>query len=225
MNNQTICTWDDKADCSNCSINGELACKWDKKILENFHLIIWAAIVPALFGMVIIGFMTSSWWILISYIAFFLFMFGFLEIRFLCSHCPYYAEDGKILHCLGNHGSYKFWKYRPGPMNKLEKFMMRFLIATMFFIIPLSALGYGILHISINYSEYGLITLLGMCGITAANLIASISGLNTLKRFYCPNCVNFSCPLNKVPKHIIDAYLTKNQIMKNAWEKAGWKLN
>jgi hypothetical protein len=180
--------------------------------------------VPALAGMVIIGFMTNSWWILISYVAYFLFMFGFLEIGFLCSHCPYYGEEGKILHCLGNHGSYKFWKYRPGLMNKLEKFMMRFLIATMFFIVPLSALGYGILYISINYESYGLITLLGMCGITTANLVASVAGLNTLKRFYCPNCVNFSCPLNTVPKKIADEYLDRNQIMKEAWEKSGWQI-
>ena len=225
MCNSKICTWDKNSDCVNCTIRSDLACKWDKKILTNFHLINWSAIVPAIFGMVIIGHMTNSWWILYGYIAYFPIMLGIFEIRFLCSHCPYYAEDGKILHCLGNHGSFKFWKYRPGPMNRFEKFMMRFLIATMFFIIPLSALGYGIVHISINFSEYGLITLLGMVGITATNFVASVAGLNTLKRFYCSKCVNFSCPLNTVPKHVIDSYLLRNHIMKEAWLKSGWELN
>jgi len=225
MNDNTICTWNEKADCANCNINGKLVCKWDKKILTNFHLINWSAIIPTIFGMIIIGHLTNTYWILISYIVYFLFMFGFLEIRFLCSHCPYYAEDSKILHCLGNHGSFKFWKYRPGPLNELEQFMMRFLITTMFFIVPLSALGFGIYHISINYLEYGIVPLLGMIGLTAANLVASISGLNTLKRFYCPNCVNFSCPLNEVPKNVIDKYLEKNEVMKQAWQKSGWKLN
>lgn len=225
MNGNTTCTWNEKADCSNCDINGKLACKWDKKILSNFHLINWSAIVPVVFGMIIIGNMTKTYWILASYIAYFLFMFGFLEIRFLCSHCPYYAEDGKVLHCLGNHGSFKFWKYRPGPLNKIEKFMMRFLIATVFFIIPISIFSYGILYSSINYSEYGLIPLLGLIGLMASNFVASVSGINTLKKFYCPNCVNFSCPLNEVPKNIVDGYLEKNKVMKEAWEKAGWELN
>jgi hypothetical protein len=225
MDNNTICTWDDNADCKNCSINEKLACKWDKKILTNFHLINWSSIIPAVFGMVIIGHMTNSYWILISYVAYFMIMLGVLEIRFLCSHCPYYAEDGKVLHCLGNHGSYKFWKYRPGPLNKFEKFMMRFLIATIFFIFPLSALSYGVWHIAINYSAYGIIPLLGLIGLLVSNFVASVSGINTLKRFYCPNCVNFSCPLNEVPKNVIDEYLKKNEVMKQAWEKAGWKLN
>ncbi|MBL1213748.1 MAG: hypothetical protein HND52_10365 [Ignavibacteriae bacterium] len=225
MENYTTCTWDEKSDCANCSIAGKLACKWDKKILTNFHLINWTAIVPAIFGMIIIGYITSNWWILAGYIGYFLFMFGFLEIRFLCSHCPYYAKEGKTLHCLGNHGAYKFWKYRPGPLNKLEKFMMNFLIATMFFVIPISVFGYGITYVLINYDGFGLITLLGLIGLAATNFIAANSGLNTLKRFYCPNCVNFSCPLNEVPKENVDIYLLNNPVMRKAWEDTGWKLN
>ena len=152
-------------------------------------------------------------------------MFGFLEIRFLCSHCPYYAEEGKILHCLANHGSYKFWSYRPWPLNKFEKFMMYFLIATIFYVFPLSVMGYGIGYLTVNYAEYGLIVLLGLVGITAANLISSFSFYITLKTFYCPNCVNFSCPLNTVPKPVIDEYLKKNHVMREAWEKSGWEID
>jgi hypothetical protein len=37
--------------------------------------------------------------------------------------------------------------------------------------------------------------------------------------------VNFSCPLNNVPKELVDAYLVKNLIMKEAWEASGYKLN
>ena len=71
MCNSKTCTWDENSDCINCKIQSELACKWDKKILKNFHLINWSAIVPAIFGMVIIGHMTNSWWILYGYIAYF----------------------------------------------------------------------------------------------------------------------------------------------------------
>jgi hypothetical protein len=203
INPHNICTWNEQADCENCNIQGVIACKWDKKLLIGFHGIAWPTVFTSIFGMVVVGFLTGMWWPLYSYIFYFFLMFGIFEIRFLCSHCPYYAEEGKILHCLANHGSYKFWSYHPGPMNKFEKFMMYFLIATTFFVFPLSAMGYG---------------------ITAANIVSSISFAVTLKTFYCTNCVNFSCPLNSVPKPVIDEYLKMNPVMKQAWEKSGWQI-
>jgi len=152
-------------------------------------------------------------------------MFGVLEIRFLCSHCPYYAEKSNTLHCLANHGSLKFWSYHPEPLNKFEKFMMYFLVVTIFFVFPLSIHSYGIWYLSFNYAEYSLISLLGMIGITAASLISSISFVTTLKNFFCPNCVNFSCPLNTVSKPVIDEYLKKNDVMRKAWENSGWQID
>jgi len=225
MASKDLCTWDKDSDCSNCKISGELVCKWDKKILIGFHGINWPSIITAVFGMVMVGYMANAWWPLLSFGIYFFLMFGIWEIRFLCSHCPYYAENGKVLHCLGNHGSYKFWKYHPEPLNNFEKFMMYFLISTFFFVFPLSILGYGIYFLSINFDSFGLIALLGMIGITIANLAASISGIYILKLFYCTSCVNFSCPLNKVSKPVIDEYLRKNDVMREAWEKSGWELN
>jgi hypothetical protein len=102
---------------------------------------------------------------------------------------------------------------------------MYFLIATIFFVFPLSILGYGITYLSINYAEYGLISLLGLIGITAVGLVSSISFMNNLKIFFCRNCVNFSCPLNTVAKPVIDEYLKKNDVMRKAWEESGWPLD
>jgi hypothetical protein len=225
LNQQSNCTWDDQSDCSSCDIQGKLACKWDMKILSGFHGIAWPPILMTIFGIVFVGVLTGAWWPLYSYIIYFALMFGVFEIRFLCSHCPYYAEKGNILHCLANHGSLKIWSYHPGPLNKFEKFMMYFLIVTIFFVFPLAIQGYGIWHLSINYAEFGLISLLGLIGITGAGLVASISFVITLKTFFCPNCVNFSCPLNTVPKPIIDEYLKKNDVMREAWQKAGWEID
>jgi hypothetical protein len=223
-NSHDICTWDEYADCQNCSIYGKLACKWDRKVLSGFHGIAWPPLLILVFGIVLVGFLTGTWWPLYSYIIYFFLMFGVFEIRFLCSHCPYYAEEDKILHCLGNHGSFKLWSYHPEPMNKFEKFMMYFLIATIFFVFPLSIMGYGITYISLSYAEYGLIALLGLSGIAGGVLVSSISFVMSLKTFFCPNCVNFSCPLNTVSKPVIDEYLRKNVMMREAWEKSGWKL-
>ena len=224
-NPHSICTWDDQSDCLACNIQAKLACKWDKKILSGFHGIAWSPLLTIIFGIVVVGFLTGLWWPLYAYIIYFFLMFGVFEIRFLCSHCPYYAEEGKTLHCLANHGSYKFWSYHPEPLNRFEKFMMFFLVVTIFFVFPLSILGYGIWYLSVNYADYGLISLLGLIGITAASLVSSISFFTTLKIFFCPNCVNFSCPLNTVPKPVIDEYLKKNETMKKAWEESGWVID
>ena len=47
----------------------------------------------------------------------------------------------------------------------------------------------------------------------------------TLSKYTCTACVNFSCPLNRVPKAVVDAYLLKNPVMKEAWEAAGYQID
>ncbi len=121
LNPNNICTWNEKSDCQNCNIQGKLACKWDKKILSGFHGIAWPPLITIIFGIVLVGFISGLWWPLYAYVIYFFLMFGILEIRFLCSHCPYYAEEGKTLHCLANHGSFKFWSYHPEPLNGFRK--------------------------------------------------------------------------------------------------------
>ena len=63
-------------------------------------------------------------WFLLGWIAFWLFFFEFWEIRILCSHCPYYAEDRSSIHCIANYSSLKLWKYHPEPMNVSEKIQL-----------------------------------------------------------------------------------------------------
>jgi hypothetical protein len=36
--------------------------------------------------------------------------------------------------------------------------------------------------------------------------------------------VNFSCPLNVVPKEVVDEYLRRNPVMRRAWLAHGWHL-
>ncbi len=220
-----LCTWDEHADCQTCSIQGKLACKWDMKILNGLHGICRPPIITIISGIVFVGILTGLWWPLIAYIVHFLLMLGVLEIRLLCSHCPYYAEEGNILHCLGSHGSYKFWSYHPGPLNRFEKFMMYFLVVTIFFAFPLLIMGYGIWYLSHNYADYGLTSLLGLIGILVASLASAISFVSTLRIFFCPNCANCSCPLNTVPKPVVDEYLKRNDVMREAWEESGWRLD
>jgi hypothetical protein len=37
----------------------------------------------------------------------------------------------------------------------------------------------------------------------------------------CSKCPNFSCPLNVVPKSVVDDYLRHNTVMRKAWEEQG----
>lgn len=225
-NSYNFCTWDDNSDCVSCGLLAHLSCKWDKKILGLFMGIGIPPFLITLFGFVVLGLMKLSWWWLIGYVAYFIIFFGILEARFLCSHCPYYAREGKTLKCLGNNGNYKFWKYHPEPINGFEKFLMIFVIVDMtFLIIPAGGLGYGIYYIATHYAMFGLIPLMLMIGLCFSALVTGIGFIAALKNGFCSRCVNFSCGLNTVPKEYVDAYLKKNDVMREAWEKTGYILD
>ena len=132
--------------------------------------------------------------------------FELWETRILCSHCPYYAERGTTLHCIANYGSLKLWKYRPEPMSSSEKVQLW--------------LGFAILG---GYPFPFMI--LGRQVLWA---IAALWGLVmffwTLREYTCSRCVNFSCPLNTVPKETVDAYLERNPVMRQAWQESGWSI-
>jgi hypothetical protein len=58
----------------------------------------------------------------------------------------------------------------------------------------------------------------------AAGLVAAISAAYNLRVVSCGRCINFSCPLNTVPKAEVDTYLRRNPAMREAWESAGYRL-
>ena len=60
--------------------------------------------------------------------------------------------------------------------------------------------------------------------LAVISLSAACSFAFNLKRNTCVRCVNFSCPLNGVPKEVVDAYLRYNPPMREAWEATGYKL-
>ena len=178
----------------------------------------------ATFGLVFIGLIAGLWWPYIVFAVACIALWGLgVETRLLCSHCPYWAEDCKTLHCWALPGSPKIWRYRPGPMNMTEKTVLM-LFFTFISIFPLAVEAYGIWFLAVNLSGFGLYALLGMIGITVATILAGFQFAIVLNRHFCSKCVNFSCPGNNVPKNIVDEYLKKNPIMREAWERSGYKL-
>ncbi|MFW9995881.1 MAG: hypothetical protein ACFFD4_27830 [Candidatus Odinarchaeota archaeon] len=218
----TTCTWDKESDCENCGIKGCLNCKWDKKLLQAFYMIALPYFAFAFVGLIFTGFITGNWLFLIAYTAFYFFFFIIYEIRILCSHCPYYAEEGRTLHCLANHGSPKIWSYHPGPMNLFEK--VTFILGLVILCAgPLVPEAYTILY-AFERAPNDLLVLALSVIITLATLVFSLYFLVSLRRNTCPKCVNFSCPLNTAPKSVVDAYLENNPVMRKAWEASGYKL-
>jgi len=158
--------------------------------------------LPAFIGVILSGY----GWYLLGWVAFWLVFFEFWEIRILCSHCPYYAERGATLHCIANYGSLKLWNYRPEPMSTFEKVQLW--------------IGFSILG---GY-PFPFMILGGQYLWAVVALWGSAMFFWTLRRYTCSQCVNFSCPLNCVSKEIVDAYLERNPVMREAWEKSGWQI-
>lgn len=192
-----ICTWRPVSECKDCSLNTQLKCRLTSKDLVLFVSRFLLFLVPALIGLVLSGY----GWYIVGWIVFSIVFFGFWEIRILCSHCPFYAEKGSILHCIANYGCPKFWKYNPEPISKSEKIQL--------------VVGFTIIC---GYPFPFLIL-----GKQFVLLILTLSGLaifwGTLLKFTCSKCINFSCFLNRVSKETVDEYLSRNPVIRKAWEE------
>jgi hypothetical protein len=167
-------------ECESCNVRDPIYCHFRPRQLIGFFVI--TLLLFAIGGTCLFLF---SPWVLLGFVALCIAFFGFIEIRVLCAHCPHYAEPGlKTLKCWANYGSPKVWKYRPGPMNRLEKRV--FIVgATIIFLYPFST-------IFLLKSTAWMITL------ATAYLALMINWYVVMRRFYCPKCMNFSCPLNRV---------------------------
>jgi hypothetical protein len=197
-----ICTWRPASECVGCPLGERLKCRFNVADWLHFLGMFGAFLFPALIGMIRGGY----GWYLLGWFGFWILFFEFWEIRILCSHCPYYAEKGHTLHCIANYGSLKIWKYRPGPMSKSGK-------------IQLWA-GFAIL---VGY-PFPFLLLGGQFAFAFLALWGAVLFFWTLNKYVCSQCVNFSCPLNRVPKKVVDEYLKRNPTMRQAWEESGWRM-
>ncbi len=220
---EKICTLEPKSECASCRIKGELSCKLNKNKAITFFYVGMPPLILNGYGFIILGMLTGHWWMLIAFVLFTGLMFGFVEMGFLCRHCPYYAADGAVLKCLGNNGSFKLWSFNPAPMNQLEKWLMRVFVFGYFLGLPVLEYGYGLLVLWRGQSPP--LSLWLFAGMVLGSLAVSIVMIRVLFAFYCTKCVNFSCPFNTVEKAIVDEYLKKNPVLLAAWEKNGYHLD
>lgn len=194
-----VCTWRPEEACAGCSLAGHLECRFDLGTLLHFVGMFAVFAIPACMGVIVSGY----GWYLLGWLAFALIFFELWEIRILCSHCPYYAEKGTVLHCPANYGSLKVWRYHPEPMSRAEKVQLW--------------IGFAILG---GY-PFPFLLLGGQYLWASAALWGLVMFFWTLRRNTCRRCVNLSCPLNAVPEDVARAYLDRNPVMKEAWEEKG----
>ncbi len=197
------CNFQGREACRNCSIEGRLMCHFDVRDSVNFFMVILPAMVTAVIGIIQAGYA----WHLPVWVAYWVFFFFVWEARVLCSHCPMWAEEGRVLRCHANYGVIKLWKYRPGPMSRAEQ--------AQFIAGGLIGIGYALL----------LMALGGQWSWGVALVAALVSGTYNLRKISCSRCIHFSCPGNAVPKPVVDAYLRRNPVIRAAWEAAGYHID
>lgn len=201
------------SNCQNCSLLGKLMCRFD--IMDLIYFLIpvlgnWIVWVIGIIQGFIIGGLSIIQLIFFfaSYIGYLVFFFQFWENKILCSHCPYYAfEDENSVKCYANYGIRKAWKYNPAPMSRSEK--IQFLISISIFA------GYPAIFLVIG----------GMYIYAVISLIFALLWIISMHYLSCSKCPNFSCPLNNVPKNVVDEYLRKNHVMRKVWEENGYLLS
>lgn len=220
---EVTCTWDEESDCIECEGVDNLHCKWDKKRVLRFYAIYLLFTIPSWYGLYLLKRWAGKGVFALTYLVFTIAYFIFIEMYVLCSHCPYYSKKGKILYCQSSkHGMPKIWKYKPGPLKKWEK-IATLLGMLMFLLFPIITISYslGTLWSADSYDLWKLIILLSL---DILSLIFGFMFVVILKRRFCSQCVNFSCPLNTVSKEFVDVYLKNNPVMKKAWEEAGYEI-
>ena len=216
----TNCIADENSNCIECEMEGELICFVDKKFANRFALGNLTYRVLAILILVFSGLLIGNWWMLISYIIVMIVTFLILEPRLLCTHCPFYEKEGKYLKCWALRGMPKLWKYRPEPMNKVEKLAM-LAFGSYIDLFPFVGVVWGLIHFGLYFQEnllFGiLLTITSFLFMVIAGYFSKILLGNT-----CKACANFSCSMNKVSKEIIAKFLENNPKMKEAWIACGW---
>ncbi|MFX1484236.1 MAG: hypothetical protein ACFFCP_13735 [Promethearchaeota archaeon] len=107
---------------------------------------------------------------------------GGLEWYVLCRHCPCYEFSGKEhgnekrFYCLGNWGSPKLYKYKPGHISRAAQ--ATFLGFTSFFLL------------------FPIVYYIDRWEFVLFQLVMAVTFITTIRHWACSNCPNFGCVLN-----------------------------
>jgi hypothetical protein len=128
----------------------------------------------------------------LEWTAYYLITAFFMQIiifRFLCTHCPHYCKEGKLLRCMFLWNVPKIFRPRPGAWKSIDKIMLSF-AGGVTILFP----GYWL------WKDKLLLVLYILTG-----LIFVI----TLKKFECGRCTYFDCMSNSVPEAMRKQFIDK----------------
>ncbi len=190
-------------------------CKWNRKLLANYLAIMFPYMITSLISMTLIRLWTGKLAFTLTYGIFLIIFFVFIRTKVLCSHCPYY-KDKRFLDPLP-----KIWKYNPKPMSRIEVIITS--IGMIFFLIfPAISLAYGLWYILEKQEEILIwqITIFGIfMGLT---IIFALFYILKLSNSFCTRCINFACPMNRVPKDIVSKYLEVDTELGKIYQESGF---
>ena len=144
-------------------------------------------------GTAIAGVLLAGYgWTLWIWLGYAIFFFIVWEGWVLCSHCPYWGKEGRILHCPANYGVPKLWRYHPEPMSRSEgrQFLMG---ASLLVLLPMIPMAMG-----------GQWLFLGLSVLNAGCFAYG------LWHHTCSRCANFSCPANHVSEQCKETFLREH---------------
>ena len=181
--------------CDNCDIHSNISCHFSFRQLLRFYAIVLPSFILGGIGIYNYDISSLIIWILIIGLFFLI-----IEIRVLCTQCPHYKESSDTLRCWANYGAPKIWRYRPGPMNMIEKITLILGFITIW--------GYPIIFITLikNWVLFG------------GYIFSVILFFWLLRKFNCKKCMNLSCPLNCVDIQIREKFLTSNPLIYDSWK-------
>ncbi len=212
-----FCFKPDNEECKECSIKDVILCRFTRKEKIGFALgnLTYRILASAIFFFFFL--ITQIWWVIWVYIILVVLTFLILEPRLLCSHCPFYALEGRSLKCGGLWGMPKIWRYRPEPISRWEQNLM-VLIGAIIDISPILGIFLGFIAFFLSPIK-SIFYLIGLIVVSILFIGLAYYFGTVLLGDRCKRCPNFSCRMNKVPEEYRRQFLDKNPIMKFAWEK------
>ncbi len=214
------CIANEDSNCSDCELKKILICKDENNFANKFFIGNTAYRVVALTILYLAGLLVNQYWLMPVYLVGIVLIFFVLEPRLLCSHCPYYEKEGKVLKCWALRGMPKLWKYRPEPITKPEKIAM-LALGTFVDLFPLVGIAWGIFEFILNPFD-NLTIGIPLVILTVIFILIMAYFTKNLLGNACQKCPNFSCAMNKTPPNILEAFLKKNPKMEEAWKESGW---
>ncbi|KKH49346.1 hypothetical protein [Methanosarcina sp. 1.H.A.2.2] len=136
--------------------------------------------IPFLIGSIAIARDSLKW--VAVYIGIALFFFLVIEFRFACTHCLYYIRSKGCVKCMMLSGVPKIFKARPGPHSPFEK-AVTVLGALPMFLFPI----YWLVRDPL---------------LLVAYIVSWTLFFLTARRYECVRCLNFECPMNRVPADV-----------------------